>query len=111
MRRKPLRSATVALRPRSLHQAAQRAYEALHPETRNGRNQHTGGSADFANPSFAEDQAVKTGMAERTVRLDAERGSKIADDALAAVKGTPLDTGKYFDALKVLPKEEQAQTD
>lgn len=86
------------------------AYEALHPETRHGGDRRSDQVAKLATRSFDEDQAEKTGIAERTVRRDAERGSKIADDALAAVKGTPLDTGKYLDALKVLPKEEQAQT-
>jgi ParB family transcriptional regulator, chromosome partitioning protein len=86
------------------------AYEALHPETKHGANQHSRGVAEFATPSFAEDQATKTGAAERTVRLDAERGAKIADDALSIIKGTTLDTGRYLDQLKTVPKEEQAKT-
>lgn len=82
------------------------AYEALHPEAKNGTNQHTAGSA----PSFADDQAQKTGAAPRTVRLDAERGEKVDDDALAIVRGTELDTGTYLDKLKAVPKDEQVKT-
>lgn len=86
------------------------AYEALHPETRHGANQHTRGVAKSATPSFSVDQAANTGVAERTVRLDAERGEKIADAALDLIKNTKLDTGKYLDTLKALPVSEQIKT-
>lgn len=79
------------------------AYEALHPETKNGRNQHT----DAGTPAFDAAQAAATGAAPRTIRLDAERGEKIADKALDAVKGTKLDTGTYLNKLKQLPVGEQ----
>ncbi len=79
------------------------AYEALHPETKYGSNQHT--RPIGAAPSFVEDQAAATGAAERTVRLDAERGEKIADAALVLVKGSKLDTGSYLNKLKAVDGE------
>lgn len=81
------------------------AYEALHPETKHGNNRHT--RAADAPPSFAADQAAATGVDPRTVRRDAERGEKIDDRALAAIKGSDLDTGSYLDKLKKLPITEQ----
>lgn len=83
------------------------AYEALHPEVKHGANQHTRGVAGSATPSFAEDQAAKTGQAPRTVRQDAERGEKVCDEALGLLKGTKLDTGAYLDRIKNLPAEDQ----
>ena len=53
------------------------AYEALHPETKNGENQHTRvrqvGEATSAD-RFTADTAAKTGQSERAVQRDAERG-------------------------------------
>lgn len=83
------------------------AYEALHPAAAHGANQHTRGDAKSASPSFAADQAEKTGQAKRTVQLDAERGEKVSDDALGMIKGTRLDTGKYLDSIKNLAPEAQ----
>jgi len=79
------------------------AYEALHPETKVGANQHRGTAA----ARFTEDTATATGQSERKVQLDAERGSKVADKALDLVKGTKLDTGIYLDKLKTMPVTEQ----
>lgn len=81
------------------------AYEALHPETKNGNNRHT--RDENAAPTFAEDQAAATGVAARTIYRDAERGEKVADKALDAVRGTKLDSGRYLDELKSLPPTEQ----
>lgn len=83
------------------------AYEALHPETKHGANQHTRGDANIAPPNFAEDQAVKTGVSERLVQLNAERGEKVCGKALDLVHGTKLDTGVYLDKLKVLSDDDQ----
>lgn len=61
------------------------AYEALHPETVNGSNQHTRvrqvGEGSEA-PRFTADTAAKTGQSERAVQRDAERGEKVCDEAL-----------------------------
>ena len=83
------------------------AYEALYPEAVHGANQHSR-SGKLCNSSFADDQASKTGESARTVRLNAERGAKISEQALALVKGTKLDTGSYLDKLKTVPQHEQA---
>ncbi|MFV0410614.1 MAG: ParB/RepB/Spo0J family partition protein [Paracoccus sp. (in: a-proteobacteria)] len=83
------------------------AYEALHPETKNGRNQHEGRDGEVRQPSFAADQADKTGRSARSVREDAERGSKVCKEALDILKGTKADTGTVLDALKDLPPEQQ----
>lgn len=69
------------------------AYEALHPEARHGGDRKSDQVAKSATRSFSEDQANATGMAERTVRLDAERGEKVCDEALDLIKGTRFDTG------------------
>ena len=39
----------------------------------------------------------------RAIQSDPERGERIAEPALAAVSGTPLDRGRYLDALKMVP--------
>jgi hypothetical protein len=83
------------------------AYEALHPETRHGVNQHTGGDANLATPNFAEDQAAKTGLSERVIARDAERGQKILPEVLDMIAGTKLDTGAYMDKLKSMPGSDQ----
>ena len=55
------------------------AYEALHPETVNGQNQHTRvrqlgePSPEPAADRFTADTAAKTGQSERKVQRDAER--------------------------------------
>ena len=86
--------------------ARKRAYLAKHPETANGRNQHSRGG-EVCQPSFSDDQATKTGEAARTIRMNAERGEKVTPAALAMVKGTALDTGAFLDALKKIKPENQ----
>lgn len=85
-------------------------YLELHPETA----EHVAGgiaknaTADFAAaPSFTKATAAVTGAAERTVRLDAERGEKVIDEVLDMIRGTKLDTGTYLDKIKRLPPNEQ----
>lgn len=90
------------------------AYEALHPETRNGA---TGvgrdkvrqvGEANVAE-RFTADTAANTGHSERAVQRDAERGEKISDRAIEALRGTSLDKGTYLDKLKRVPAGEQVK--
>lgn len=68
----------------------------------NGRNQHSHRAGQLGQPSFADDQASKTGQAKRTIQLDAERGSKVCQEALDILKGTKADTGVVLDAIKDL---------
>lgn len=84
-------------------------YEELHPQTRNGTNQHSS-LRQVGEPSsrFTADTAAKSGKSERAVQRDAERGGKITDEALDLVSGTKLDTGVFLDKLKKLPADEQA---
>ena len=86
------------------------AYEALHPETRNGVIGATArhAPAKLADASFTSDTANKTGESERTIQRNAERGEKIDHKALDALRGTKLDSGAYLDKLKVVPAPEQA---
>lgn len=87
------------------------AYEALHPEAKHGANQHTRGVDNLSTPaSYADDQATKTGVDPRTVRRDAERGEKVADEAFDLLTNTKLDTGTYLDKLKKLPVTQQIAT-
>lgn len=86
------------------------AYEALHPETVHGANQHSrsrqvGDSSEA--PRFTADTAAATGQSERAVQRDAERGEKVSDEALAMIKGTRLDTGRYLDSIKNLSAADQ----
>ena len=83
------------------------AYEALHPETKHGANYQSGQFGHTDTPAFVEATADATGASERVVRRDAERGEKVDDAALALVRGTGLDNGKYLDKLKSLPRDEQ----
>ena len=86
------------------------AYEALHPEVRagaaqaNGMNasQGRGGQVGHDVPSFADDQAAKTGQSARAIRRDAERGQQVCKEALDILKGTKADTGVVLDAIKDL---------
>ena len=84
------------------------AYEALHPETRNGRNQH-GRVGQIGEPScFTADTAERTGQSERKIARDASRGVRIDDAVLDQVRGTPLDKGTTLDALAAVPRHQQA---
>jgi ParB family transcriptional regulator, chromosome partitioning protein len=85
------------------------AYEALHPETRHGQNQHTRSRqiGDSTSDRFTADTAARTGQSERSVQRDAERGSRVADEALEKVLNTPLDKGTFLDALKKVSPAEQ----
>lgn len=78
------------------------AYEALHPEVKNGRNQHESRDGQVGQPSFADDQAAKTGQSARAIRRDAERGQQVCQEALDILKGTKADTGVVLDAIKDL---------
>ena len=86
------------------------AYEALHPEARAGFAQASGMNAAQGRggqvgrdvPSFADDQAAKTGQSARAIRRDAERGQQVCKEALDILKGTKADTGVVLDAIKDL---------
>lgn len=86
------------------------AYEALHPETAHGANQYTrSGQVGHSNEikRFTAETASRTGQSERVVRRDAERGERIAPEALDELRGTKLDKGTYLDSIKNLPGEQQ----
>ena len=87
------------------------AYEALHPETTHGGDRKSDQVANLATrsetPRFTADTAAATGQSERAVQRDAERGEKVSDEALALIKGTRLDTGRYLDSIKNLSPEDQ----
>lgn len=88
------------------------AYEALHPETRHGENQHSR-SCQIGDSTSAErftaDTAAKTGESERVVQRNAERGERISQEALEVIRGTDLDKGTYLDQIKKVPLSEQAK--
>nr|WP_313519497.1 ParB N-terminal domain-containing protein [Brevundimonas diminuta] len=87
------------------------AYEALHPETTHGGDRKSDQVANLATrseaPRFTADTAAATGQSERAVQRDAERGEKVSDEALALIKGTRLDTGRYLDSIKNLSAADQ----
>lgn len=85
------------------------AYEAKHPETRNGANQHTRVSQlEKPSPAFVQDTATKTGQGRSTVARDASRGERITDDVLDDVAGTELDKGVWLDEIAQAPRDAQA---
>lgn len=69
-------------------------YEEKHPETKHGANQHSRSGNNFhSSPvvNFAAPTAAAIGKNERVVRLDVQRGTEIAEEALSLVTRTPLD--------------------
>lgn len=66
------------------------AYEALHPETRNGGDRRGPdrqvGELKEAD-RFTADAAAKTGKPERTIQRDAERGESIPEPILQEIAG------------------------
>lgn len=83
------------------------AYEALHPETKQGGNFKAERFAPTQTESFVEATAAATGASERAVQRDAERGEKVCEKALDLVNGTKLDTGVYLDKLKPMSPADQ----
>jgi len=87
------------------------AYEALHPEAAHGSpsvSRQVGDTRERSEaPRFTADTAARTGQSERVVQRDAERGDKVCDEALALIRNTRLDTGRYLDGIKNLSPEEQ----
>jgi hypothetical protein len=69
------------------------AYEALHPETRHGVNQHNR-SSQIGNSSFTEDAAAKTGQGRSTIARDVARGARIDHDVMNSIRGTDMDMGR-----------------
>lgn len=87
-------------------------YERLHPETKHGRNQHTGGVAKLATPrprTFAEDVAARIGLSYRTVARALQRAETLHPDAIVALRGSALARkGAVLDALRDVPQAKQA---
>jgi ParB family chromosome partitioning protein len=84
------------------------AYLRIHPEAGHGAVGR-GGKKDADSASFSEDQAAKTGASKRTVQVNAERGEKVTQAALAMVRGTELDTGVFLDKLKKIKPDNQVE--
>lgn len=86
------------------------AYEALHPETKHGANQHTRSpQVEDSTPAdrFTLDTAKKTGVSEQSVQRDAERGEKVVGEVINLIRSTALDTGTYLDKIKKLKPADQ----
>lgn len=83
-------------------------YEELHPETRHGGDRKSQTVRLENEGRFTADTAAATGVSERLVQLNAERGEKVVPEALDLISGTKLDTGTYLDKLKRLDPSEQA---
>lgn len=82
-------------------------YEELHPETKHGGDRQGGQVANFATSNFVKETASCVGKSERSIRLDAERGEKIVEEAIELIRGTELDSGVYLDKLKKAPAKDQ----
>jgi ParB family transcriptional regulator, chromosome partitioning protein len=86
------------------------AYEALHPETRQGGagNGRAKGRQIGNSTRFTADTAAQTGRSERGVQRAAEQGRKIDNSILKRIVGTDLDKGIVLAELARTPREEQA---
>ncbi len=88
-------------------------YLLKYPETAQGQAQARGANAARGGqvvrdvPSFDRATAEAIGVDARTVRRDAERGSKISEMALHLIRGTRLNNGVFLDRLKLVPEEKQ----
>jgi ParB family transcriptional regulator, chromosome partitioning protein len=86
------------------------AYEATHPETKNGATGRGRGKVrQVGGPnreSFAKDTAAKSGKSERSIERDATRGKALGGD-LDRIARTSLDKGAELDALAAMPKPER----
>lgn len=60
-------------------------------------SQGRGGQVGHDVPSFADDQAAKTGQSARSIRRDADRGQQVCKEALDILKCTAPDFwGEYI---------------
>lgn len=86
-------------------------YEALHPETRHGNNQHTRSRqlGDSTPDRFTADTAAKTGQSERALQREIQRAKRIVPEASDAIKGSTLESGANLDALARLPANQQRE--
>ena len=78
------------------------AYEALHPETKNGavtERERLRKDCEVKADRFTADTAAKTGKSERSIQMDAARGAAIAEDVLQEIAGTELDKGVVLDRI------------
>jgi ParB family transcriptional regulator, chromosome partitioning protein len=66
-------------------------YEELHPDTKHGGDRHQVATVATCSPSFVDDTAAKTGRSTRAVRLYAQIGEAITENAAEAVRGTPVE--------------------
>ncbi len=85
---------------------AKELYQSAHPETRQGHAAAavTNAKSETANfavstPAFDKKMADVTGVSERAVRLDAQRGEALGARDAARIAGTCLDRGVEIDAL------------
>jgi ParB family transcriptional regulator, chromosome partitioning protein len=87
-------------------------YEQMHPETKPvterggpGRGNKNDRQNGHGFNRFSKDTAQKTGMSERTVQRNAERGRKIGEENLRKIAGSSLDSPGELDALARLDSE------
>jgi N6-adenosine-specific RNA methylase IME4 len=95
---------------RALHVGRRKElYEALHPETKQGKAPGKAGGGKKAKPAnlatFAKETAGKTGQSRRNIERDATRAKQV--EVLGRIVGTCLDKGDEIDALAGLPVDQQ----
>ena len=95
----------------SLTRRRKDVYERLYPETAHGGDRRSIKSQNVQlenSPArFTAETAAVSGKSERVVQLDAERGKKISERAMALIHRSPLDNGSYLDKIKRVPTEDQ----
>jgi ParB-like chromosome segregation protein Spo0J len=95
---------------RALHVGRRKElYEALYPETKQGKAPGKAGGGKKAKPAklatFAKETAGKTGQSRRNIERDATRAKQV--EVLDQIVGTCLDKGDEIDALAKLPEADQ----
>jgi ParB-like nuclease domain len=82
-------------------------YQELNPSTRRGGDRRSSKAQVGSKKSFASATASATGRSTTAVNRAVTRGDKIADEVLAMVQGTPIETGGLLDRLAKIPADEQ----
>jgi len=102
-----IRSELTALEKGEHLAERKRLYEALHPETKNGTNQHTR-VGKVGQPRFTREVASKTGTGERTIRHAVSISNRLDDGVRDTIRHLPIaDNQRELGRLAKLEANEQ----
>jgi hypothetical protein len=84
-------------------------YQELNPSARRGGDRRSSKAQVGSMKSFASATASATGRSTTAVNRAVSRGDKIADEVLAMVQGTSIETGGLLDRLAKIPADRQKE--